>query len=141
MTEAEFAVGSCRCGAIRYSIHQPPVRMVQCHCVDCQKLSGTGHASQAFFREEDVELHGEPASWVFEADSGNVKTYHFCPTCGSRLHGKNSGRPGITIVPVGCLEDNGWFSPHAVAYTRARQDWDVTPDDIPNFETMPPMKG
>mgnify|MGYP001549751993 CR=1 FL=1 len=80
MTKPEFATGGCRCGAIRYTIRQPPVRMVQCHCVDCQKLSGTGHASQAFFREEDVELQGMPSSWVFEADSGNVKTYHFCPS-------------------------------------------------------------
>jgi hypothetical protein len=114
--------------------------MVQCHCAQCRKLSGTGHASQAFFESGDVEISGQPSSYVFTADSGNTKTYHFCPTCGSRLHGKNSGRPGITIVPVGCFEDNSWFSPHGVAYTICREAWDVTSEDVPNFETMPPMK-
>ena len=140
MSDPAFATGGCLCGAIRYTAHAAPVRMVQCHCAQCRKLSGTGHASQAFFESGDVEISGQPSSYVFTADSGNVKTYHFCPTCGSRLHGKNSGRPGIIIVPVGCFEDNSWFAPHGVAYTSCREAWDMTTKDVPNFETMPPMK-
>jgi len=140
MTDQSFAQGSCLCGAIHYTFNDAPLRMVQCHCHQCQKISGTGHASQAFFKEQDVEVSGEPKSYVFHADSGNTKTYHFCPSCGSRLHGKNSGRPGITIVPVGCMEDNSWFTPQAVAYTSCREAWDVTTEEVPNFEAMPPMK-
>ncbi len=140
MTDKPFAEGRCLCGAIHYTFKDAPVRMVQCHCHQCQKISGTGHASQAFFKEQDVAISGEPESYIFTADSGNTKTYHFCPTCGGRLHGLNSGRPGITIMPVGCMEDNGWFSPQAVAYTSCREAWDVTTEEVPNFETMPPMK-
>ena len=80
MSDPAFATGNCLCGAIRYTAHAAPVRMVQCHCAQCQKLSGTGHVSQAFFESGDVEIDGEPSSYVFAADSGNVKTYHFCPT-------------------------------------------------------------
>ncbi len=112
--------------------------MVQCHCGQCRKLSGTGHASQAFFREKDISIDGQPASFAFAADSGNQKIYHFCNTCGSRLHGTNSGRPGITIVPVGCFDDSRWFTPNAVAYTSCREAWDVTAEDVPSFEAMPP---
>jgi len=141
MSDKPFAEGSCLCGAIHYKFHHAPVRMVQCHCAQCQKISGTGHASQAFFKEQDVEIRGNSKSYGFAADSGNQKTYHFCPTCGSRLHGKNSGRPNITIVPVGCMEDNSWFTPQAVAYTSCREAWDVTTEQVPNFDTMPPMTG
>jgi hypothetical protein len=141
MPESAFAKASCLCGAIRYAAKAAPVRMVQCHCDQCQKLSGTGHSSQAFFVDEDVVIQGEPSSYVFTADSGNTKTYHFCPICGSRLHGKNSGRPGITIVPVGCFESNSWFEPQAVAYASCREAWGVTTEEVPNFKTMPSMKG
>jgi hypothetical protein len=140
MSEQNFATGSCRCGAIHYSIHHEPVLMAQCHCVDCQKASGTGHMSLAFFKEQDVEIDGEPTAYAVDTDSGNRKTFHFCPTCGSRLHGKNSGRPGITVIPVGCLDDNSWFSPQSVVYTRYRQPWDMTSEQVPNFEEMPPPR-
>lgn len=113
--------------------------MVQCHCGQCRKLSGTGHASQAFFRKQDLSIDGEPARFTFAADSGNTKTYHFCRVCGSRLHGTNSGRPGILIVPVGCFDDSRWFAPDTVAYTACRETWDVTTEAVPNFESMPPL--
>jgi len=140
MSEQNFATGSCRCGAIRYSIRHEPVLMAQCHCVDCQKASGTGHMSLAFFKEQDVEISGEPTAYATDTDSGNRKTFHFCPTCGSPLHGQNTGRPGITAIPVGCLDDHSWFSPRSVVYTRYRQPWDITSEQVPNFEEMPPPR-
>ena len=138
MTENIFAKGSCSCGAVNLSIHGEPKMMAQCHCSDCQKATGTGHISLSFFAEDDVNVQGETSSYVSTTDSGNQSTRHFCPTCGSRLFGKNSGRPGMTSVAVGCLDDNSWFKPGAVVYTKNRQDWDITSTDIPNFEEMPP---
>jgi hypothetical protein len=41
-------------------------------------------------------------------------------------------------VAVGCLDKNDWFSAQAVVYTKRRAAWDKTPEDIPNFEQMPP---
>ena len=135
-----FTTGSCRCGAINYAIFGGPVYMAQCHCVDCQKLSGTGHASNAFFKAEDVEVQGDPRGFIVQADSGVLKTYYFCSTCGSRLHGTSGGRPGIMLMPIGCLDDHSWFSPRVVVYTERRDEWDVTTHDVPNFEQMPPKE-
>ncbi|MGB5210758.1 MAG: GFA family protein [Gammaproteobacteria bacterium] len=140
MSEPVFANGSCRCGATRYVIRGEPVLMAQCHCVDCQKASGTGHMSLAFFKEQDVEIAGEPVAYAVNTDSGNQKIFHFCPTCGSRLHGRNTGRPGITVIPVGCLDDTSWFRPQSVVYTKYRQKWDITSEKVPNFEEMPPPR-
>jgi hypothetical protein len=125
MTDDPFAKGHCVCGAVSYTIYSKPIRMAQCHCKDCQRASGTGHTSLAFFKQDDV-------------DSGNINTKHFCPTCGSRVYGENSGRPGVVGIAVGCLDKNDWFSPQAVVYTKGRAAWDKTPEDVPNFERMPP---
>ena len=138
MPDQPFAHGHCLCGAVSYTINAKPIRMAQCHCKDCQRASGTGHMSLAFFKKEDVAIRGTTASFASTADSGNINTRHFCPTCGSRLFGQNSGHPGIINIAVGCVDRNDWFKPERVVYAKDRPDWDVTSTTVPNFDRMPP---
>jgi len=109
MSDEPFANGHCLCGAVSYTIHGKPIRMAQCHCKDCQRASGTGHMSLAFFKKDDVAISGKTTSYPSTADSGNINT-----------------------------RQNEWFSPQAVVYTKGRAAWDKTPENVPNFESMPP---
>lgn len=138
MGDQPFATGGCLCGAVTYTVSKPPARTAQCHCRDCQRSSGTGHMSLAFFSEDDVEIHGEATGYGAAADSGNINTRYFCPQCGSRVFSRNSGRPGVIAIAVGSAENSDWFEPAAVVYTRSRPAWDVTSTEVPNFDTMPP---
>jgi hypothetical protein len=130
--------GRCLCGAVTYSISGEPLGMGQCHCKDCQRASGTGHMSLARFKKEDITIKGQTASYPSQAESGNINTRHFCPTCGSRIYGENSARPGLVNVSVGCMDNSSWFSPQVVVYVKDRAPWDHTSATIPNFERMPP---
>jgi hypothetical protein len=132
-----FATGRCLCGAVSYTIHGEPVRTAQCHCVDCQRASGSGHMSIAFFKADDVKMTGQTKSYPVTADSGNINTRHFCPTCGSRVYGENSARPGIIGLPVGCMDNKDWFAPQAILYTKHKAGWDYASQDVPNFDGMP----
>src|SRR5262245_11032370 len=87
--------GRCLCGAVTYSINGQPLGMGQCHCKDCQRASGTGHLSLARFKKDDVTIKGQTRSFASKAESGNINSRHFCPTCGSRIYGENSARPGV----------------------------------------------
>jgi len=138
MGKSLFATGGCACGVITYEITGKPKTMVQCHCLDCQKATGTGHISLAFFSEDDVSISGIAKGHTTVTDSGNQSTRHFCPDCGSLLYGLNSGRPGLITIAVGSVDDHSWFSSKAVVYSKHRPDWDITSTDIPNFEAMPP---
>ena len=138
MASETFATGHCLCGAVSYTINSEPVGTGQCHCKDCQRASGTGHMSLAFFKRDDVDIKGETASYGAVADSGNTNTRHFCRKCGGRLFGENTGRPGVIAVAVGSLDDNSWFEAQRVVYAKDRPQWDVTSTEIPNFEMMPP---
>lgn len=138
MTDTHFATGRCQCGAVHYTISSAPLRMAQCHCEDCQRITGTGHASNAFFREEDVNIEGDVAEYIADADSGNQIRFAFCGTCGSRLWKRSSGRPGILNMAVGCMDDKSWYQPQAVLYTRNAPAWDLTDPDLPRFDAMPP---
>jgi hypothetical protein len=133
-----FATGRCQCGAISFTVAAPHVTMGQCHCKDCQRVSGTGHMSLARFRREDVTITGETKSFAVKADSGNINTRHFCPDCGSRLFGENSAFPGMINVTAGSVDDNSWFSTQRVLYKKTQPAWDVTTEMVPNYDAMPP---
>ena len=79
-----FATGSCRCGAVSLVINAKPKMMMQCHCLDCQKLTGTGHASYAMLTGHMVI-----------ADCGIEMPRYFCLNCGGSGYGLNSERLGI----------------------------------------------
>src|ERR1700693_2551686 len=138
MSSEPFAEGRCLCGAVSYTINAKPARMAQCHCKDCQRSSGTGHMSLAFFKKDDIVISGTKGSYGVTADSGTINTRHVCPKCGSRVYGENSARPGVIGISVGCIDDNDWFSPQAVVYTRGRAPWDTPSEAAPTCEAMPP---
>ena len=133
------AVGQCLCGQLKISVDGDPVVMVHCCCTDCQKASGGGHMSNARFRKEDVTITGEYATFGVVAKSGNTNYRHFCPTCGGRGFGTNSGRPGLVNVSVGIFEDSSWFEPQAAIFTCNHRHWDDLGEDLPKFDEYPPV--
>lgn len=124
------AEGRCLCGAVTIAVTGAPLRMAQCHCLDCQRITGTGHATNALFAETDVTIKGETGSYAAVADSGNIATRHFCSTCGSRVFGLNSARPGVVNVPVGVFEDSSWFKPQLALFNKRRQVWDAADPSV-----------
>ena len=139
MIEKYFATGQCLCGNVKLTIASAPLRMAQCHCDDCRKLSGTGHVSNAFFKESDVEITGETHSYDSTTDSGSTVTRHFCPICGSRLFGSNSASENIIGISVGTLDDSSWFKPDFIVYNKSKPAWDCMDKNVPAFDGMPPL--
>jgi len=139
---ADVVVGEGRrlCGGVAFKVNGAPVRMAQCHCKDCQRASGTGHMSNAIFRRSDVIVSGATASYASTADSGNVLTRHFCPTCGSRLFLVSTARPGMIVMAAGIFDESDWFNPEVVLFVRRRPAWDITTDQVSNHEGMPPAR-
>ena len=56
---AQELSGGCACGAIRYETNADPIVMLNCHCSDCRKASGSGYAAIIFVQKDAVKLHGE----------------------------------------------------------------------------------
>ena len=138
MPDKPFATGRCQCGAVTFTLAGAPIMMTQCHCKDCQRATGTGHISLARFKRDEVAISGETKTFAVKADSGNINTRHFCADCGSRLFGENSAFPGMINVTAGSVDDNSWFSPQRVLYKKAQPAWDITAEEVPCYEGMPP---
>ncbi len=138
MTDPPFVTGSCRCGTVTLVIDDKPRTMLQCHCLDCQNATGTGHTSHAYFAEKDVYIRGQATDCTVIADGSSEMIRYLCPTYGSRMYGRNSERPDLISINVGCLDDHSWFSSQAVLFASRRRDRDITSDEVPNFERMTP---
>jgi hypothetical protein len=138
MSEKHFATGRCLCGKVKYTISSPPVRMGQCHCDDCRRSTGTGHASNAFFEKKDVHIEGETSSYGSTTETKSVVTRYFCPTCGSTLFASNNVTTNTISVAVGTIDDTSWFKPDMIFYNKSKPKWDLMDMSVPSYEKMPP---
>jgi len=128
--------GGCHCGAVSYKVAGEPLRMAQCHCNACRRTTGTGHLVQAFFNKDDVAISGKTKTHQSTSDSGNIRTRHFCPVCGSRLFSENAKAPGVIGIAAGSFDDSSWFKPEVILYVSERPAWDMIAPEIPTHEQM-----
>lgn len=132
--------GRCLCGKVTYELDGEPVVVVHCHCRDCQRLSGAGHATGAMFPVERIRIAGAVSEFQLHAESGNTVTRTFCGSCGSPLFGRNTGMASAMTVCVGTLDDPGALTPQVTIFARSRRHWDAFDPDLPTFEAQPAWK-
>ena len=115
---------SCRCPQLKARATGEPVRVSLCHCLACQKRSGSAFAVQARWPTEKVEIEGVSKSWVGTADSGNRTSFHFCPECGSDVHYEIDGKfGGLIAIPLGAFEDPHFASPRFSVWEKRKHPW------------------
>jgi hypothetical protein len=130
----EPSLASCQCGNLTATIDPGAEPMVvACHCVDCQKRSGSPFGSMAYFAVGVVALSGEAREYSRPTDSGNTYTTGFCPTCGSTLYGKASRFPDIVGVTVGAIGDPALPPPARSVYEQSRHHWVAMPEATAGF--------
>lgn len=133
--------GGCACGAVRYEVEADPLMAGQCQCRDCQRSTGSGHASVMAFPEPAVSITGAVKFHDTKADSGNTASRGFCPDCGAPMVSKSSGMPGMLVVNAVTLDDPSRFDPQFTVYASRGWQWDHLNPALPKFETMPPAQG
>lgn len=124
-------IGGCACGAVRYHATARPLAAFHCQCRQCQRASGTGHASLFVMPRENVTLQGELRYFEQTADDGATISRGFCPNCGSPVLGFTSGKPSIYIMTAASLDDPTLFQPTRVVFHDAAPAWDHTDPHLP----------
>jgi len=110
--------------------------MFMCSCKDCQRSTGTGHATVALVAIGDLTVTGPTASFARSAHSGATLTRWFCPSCGTPLYARSSRATELAMLPVGLFgQDSGWFAPNQLIFARSHHDWDVIAPDLPQHAT------
>ena len=102
-----------------------------CHCLACQRRTGSGHGVQARFpREQVTAIEGTSTAYERTGDSGGRITFHFCPTCGATVHYALDGLPGFVVVPVGAFADPTFPGPKVSVYEARRHPWSPVPETV-----------
>ena len=135
--------GGCPCGAIRYELTAMPLALYACHCTECQRRTGSAFALNMPVQTKDYRIvKGEPKAWRSKSPSGGMTTTRFCGECGGRIHGERDGRPEITVLRAGTLDDTTWLRPAAHMYMRSAQPWqtklwETMSGEATCYDTMP----
>jgi hypothetical protein len=129
--------GGCLCGAVRYECKADPIMAGHCQYRDCQKDSGTGHASMMMFPKAAIKITGTAKEHQRKADSGNTVTRGFCANCGSPIYWRTTGMSDGMWIHVGSLDAPGAFGPQFVVWTASGRAWDHLDPALPKFERSP----
>ena len=115
---------SCRCGQLRATVSGEPVRMSVCHCLNCQKRSGSAFAAQARWPADQVLIEGNSSAFELVGESGSRATFHFCPECGSDVYyDNNGGADGQVAIPLGAFDDPYFLTPNYSIFESRKHGW------------------
>ena len=130
--------GGCYCGALRFQAEGDVMFKGQCHCRECQYISG-GHPNVVMGMPEAGFSYtkGTPKSFK-RSDLDNPVTREFCGACGTHLLTVTSGLPGARLIKVGTLDDPSVFEgPQMLIFTIDKQSFHHMPEGVPAFERTP----
>lgn len=121
---------ACSCGQLTVACAGNPVRVSVCHCLACQRRTGSAFGAQARFARENVTIRGTSTSWVRVGDSGGRITFHFCPTCGSTVYWEIDALPEFVAVAVGAFADREFPGPSVSVYGARQHQWVMLKDHV-----------
>lgn len=125
---------TCSCGQLKVTCEGEPVRVSMCHCLACQKRTGSTFGAQARFPHDKVTIEGASTEYVRVADSGNRVTFHFCPACGSTVFYGINDVPGVVAVAIGAFADPSFPAPKFSVYESRKHAWSGIPVDAEHFD-------
>lgn len=118
---------SCSCGRLRVVCEGDPLKVSLCHCLECQKRTGSTYGVAAFFQKSAVSITGESIVYERQSDSGHPVRHHFCGTCGSTVYWYPQRMPDRVAVAVGAFADPCFPAPDQSVHTERMHPWVTTP--------------
>lgn len=126
---------SCRCGQLTATVTGEPVRTSVCHCLDCQRRSGSAFALQARWPAERVTFAGSAKQWTRNNSSGTGATFRFCPECGTEIAYELDSDPGMIAIPVGTFADPSFARPLYSVFEQRRHPWlEIVGEGIDHYD-------
>ena len=136
---AQKISGGCACGAIHYECSADPIVMLNCHCRDCQRASGSAYAAVVVVPKRAVQMRGEPRYYKSVGKAGKAIERGFCPTCGSQVTVKLERLPDALGLQAGSLDDPSIYRPKMDVFTSSAQPWDHMNPHIQKHTQGPPL--
>jgi hypothetical protein len=136
MSSMSVREGGCSCGTVRYRLTAEPLITHCCHCLNCQRQTGSAFVINLLLEADRVEvLAGDPQPVDVPRDDGSTQRVYRCPDCQVAVFSEY-GRPQVRFVRGGTLDEPGAIEPDVHIYTRSKVGWVTLPDSVPAFEAF-----
>ena len=119
---------TCSCGGVSVACTGEPTKVSLCHCLACQKRTGSTYGIGAFFPDAAIAHKGETRAYTRPSDSGHSVTFHFCPNCGATVWWQASRLPGMTAVAMGAFADPHFPAPQQAVFREHKHGWVTVPE-------------
>lgn len=126
--------GGCSCGQVRYRLTAEPLFVHCCHCLNCQRQTGSAFVVNVLIEAPRVEIvAGTPQAVEAPRDDGSAQEIFRCPDCLVAVYSRY-GHPGVYFVRAGTLDDPSSVSPDVHIFTRSKLPWVALPEAVPSYE-------
>jgi hypothetical protein len=126
--------GGCACGALRYRLASGPMFINCCHCLNCQRQTGSAFVINLLIEADRVEvLKGTAQPVDVPRDDGSVQRIFRCTHFQVAIFSEY-GRPEVRFVRGGTLDDPTGITPDVHVYTRSKVGWVTLPEGTPAFQ-------
>lgn len=119
---------SCSCGQLQADVDADPIRVSVCHCLACQRRTGSVFGAQARFAGEAVSVRGQSREYVRIGDEGTRIAFQFCPACGATVYYRLPD--GCVAIPVGAFADPSFPAPSVSVYEERMNAWVGIPGEV-----------
>ena len=123
-------IASCSCGQLIAHVTGDPVRVSVCHCIACQRRTGSVFGAQARFPATSVTIEGTSKEFIRVGDEGGRVSFRFCPECGSTVFYTAEGLDGSIAIPVGAFAEPMFPAPSFSVYEERMHSWVCMPPGI-----------
>jgi hypothetical protein len=126
--------GGCACGIVRYRLSSEPLFVHCCHCLNCQRQTGSAFVINLLIETDRVEIYAlAPQPVDVPRDDGSVQRIFRCPNCQVAVFSEY-GHSGVRFVRGGTLDDPTGVEPNVHIYTRSKVGWVTLPAGVPAFD-------
>ena len=127
---------ACSCGQLRIEVDGEPLGVGLCHCLACQRRTGSVFAALASFAAP-WRVVGRATEYERVGDQGARFVFRFCPLCGTTVFHTEVGAGDSVGVAVGAFADPTFPPPTVSVYDCRRHPWVRLPPGTVAFDRDP----
>lgn len=121
---------SCSCGQLSLTYSDEIKRTSICHCLECQKRTGSVFGVQTRLDGSKTATRGRYTEFQRTGDDGGKVTFRFCPQCGATVFWEIDTLPGSVIVAAGAFANPNLPAPTFSVYKARKHHWVDIPSSV-----------
>jgi len=121
---------------VRYRLTSEPLFVHCCHCLNCQRQTGSAFVVNLLIERDRVGALGvEPETVDVPRDDGSMQRVYRCPVCRVAVWSEYT-YPWIWFVRGGTLDEPRSTVPDVHIFTKSKVEWVALPEGAAAFDVF-----